>query len=81
MKEVCESDFLLYSRGKYWLFEHWQEDGKNIYGKAKFKDKDQFLVGAGKVLSEDQLAELESGKSITIKQKDGSTYFFNYVNA
>ncbi|HAV3549941.1 TPA: hypothetical protein OUD70_001565 [Acinetobacter baumannii] len=73
-------DSLLYSRGKYWLFEHWQEDGKNIYRKAKFEEKEQFLVGAGKVLSEEQLVDLESGKSITIKQEDGTTLFFKYVD-
>lgn len=48
-----EHDWLLYSKGTYWLFEHWQEDRKNIYGKAKFKDKDQFLEGAGKVLNDE----------------------------
>ena len=73
-------DWALYSRGCYWLFEHWQEDGKNIYGKAKFNDKEQFIAGAGKCLSSDQIETLEKGESISIKQPDGTTYFFKYVN-
>lgn len=73
-------DSWLYSRGVYWLFEHWKEDGKNIYGKAKFKDKEQFIAGAGKYLSSDQMGILEGGESISIKQRDGTTFFFKFVN-
>lgn len=62
-----EYDWALYSRGCYWLFEHWQEDGKNIYGKAKFNDKEQFIAGAGKHLSSNQIETLEKGESISIK--------------
>lgn len=69
-----------YSRGVYWLFEHWQEDGKNIYSKAKFKDRDQFIAGAGKHLNSDQMGILECGESILIKQEDGTTFFFKFVN-
>ena len=75
-----EYDWALYSRGCYWLFEHWQEDGKNIYGKAKFNDKEQFIAGAGKHLSSNQIETLEKGESISIKQPDGTTCFFKYVN-
>ena len=77
---MSEYDLMLYSKGKYWLFEHWREDGKNIYGKAKFEDKANFLAGAGKVLSKKQVADLENGECIIIKQEDGSTFFFKYVD-
>lgn len=73
-------DWLLYSRGCYWLFEHWQENGKNIYSKAKYDTQKEFIKGAGKVLSCEQLDCLKRGESISIKQLDGTTYFFKYVN-
>lgn len=73
-------DWLFYSKGTYWLFEHWQEDGKNIYGKAKYDDKAHFLKGAGKHLNQDQINQLENGKNILLKQPDGTTFFFKYVN-
>ncbi|WP_335954058.1 hypothetical protein [Acinetobacter higginsii] len=73
-------DQFLYSKGKYLLFEHWQEDGKNIYSKAKYPIKENFLKGAGKLLSEKQIEDLEAGESITLKQEDGTTLFFKYID-
>ncbi|HEE6447422.1 TPA: hypothetical protein R7R87_003147 [Acinetobacter baumannii] len=73
-------DQFFYSRGKYWLFEHWQEDGKNIYSKSKYNDKIEFMKGAGKILTDKQISDLESGENILIKQEDGTTFFFKYVD-
>lgn len=70
----------LFSKGKYWLFEHWQEDGKNIYSKAKYPNRIEFIKGAGKLLSEKQIGDLECGESITLKQKDGTTLFFKHID-
>ena len=78
--DLKDIDQFLYSKGKYFLFEHWQEDGKNIYSKAKYSTKDDFLKGAGKLLSESQVEALERGESITLKQEDGTTLFFKYID-
>lgn len=70
----------LYSNGRYFLFEHWQEDGKNIYSKAKYPNRTEFINGAGKLLSKKQIGDLECGESITLKQEDGTTLFFKYID-
>ncbi|HCQ9970219.1 TPA: hypothetical protein OMQ72_003200 [Acinetobacter baumannii] len=80
MKNNCIQNLLLHSQGKYWLFEHWQEDGENIYSKSKYSDKIEFMKGAGKILTDKQIGDLESGESILIKQEDGTTFFFKYVD-
>lgn len=77
---MSKYDWMFYSQGKYWLFEHWQEDGKNIYSKSKYNDKIEFLKGAGKILTDKQIGDLESGENILIKQEDGTTFFFKYVD-
>lgn len=74
------TDIMLYSKGVYWLFEHWREDGKNIYSKSKYQNKEDFLNGAGRWLTSDEITELKNGKSITIKRDDGTSFFFKFVN-
>ncbi|WP_168416490.1 hypothetical protein [Acinetobacter indicus] len=73
-------DLALYSKGKYWLYEHWNEANTNIYGKAKFDSKEDFLKHAGKHLTAEQIETLEQGQSASILQQDGTTLFFKYVN-
>lgn len=74
------TDAMLYSKGVYWLFEHWKEDGKNIYSKDKFNDKDQFIKHCGKFLTLEQVEFIEKGNSMSIEQPDGTTFFFKFVN-
>lgn len=73
-------DEFLYSKGVYYLFEHWQEDKKNIYSKCKYQSKDDLLKGVGKILNTDQLNIIESGKGLILDQPDGTTFFFKFVN-
>ena len=73
-------DWALYSKGRYWLYEHWNETNTNIYGKAKFDSKENFLKHAGKHLTTEQIETLEQGQSVSIPQQDGTTLFFKYVN-
>lgn len=73
-------DSFLYSRGTYWLFEHWNEDGGNIYSKSKYDSELEFLKGAGKLLSAEQLLRVRNGTAVTINQEDGTKLFFKYVN-
>lgn len=78
--DIKNIDWMLYSNGKYWLYEHWNEAKTNIYGKAKFNSKEEFLKHAGKHLTLEQVESLERGKSLSIPQQDGTTLFFKYVN-
>ena len=78
--DIKNLDWMFYSNGKYWLYEHWNEAKTNIYGKAKFESKEDFLKHAGKHLTAEQIESLEKGKSLSILQKDGTTLFFKYVN-
>lgn len=78
--DIKDIDMLLYSNGKYWLFEHWNEQGTNIYSKAKYSDLPALMKGAGKILSYTQLDALERGEAIRMKQEDGTTLFFKYIN-
>lgn len=71
---------LFYSRGIYFLFEHWQEDRKNIYSKAKYATEEEFMKGAGKILTPDELVKLKNGDSIKIERDDGTALFFKFVN-
>ncbi|QVW53798.1 hypothetical protein TaPaz_17 [Acinetobacter phage TaPaz] len=68
----------LYSKGTYWLFEHYDEH--IVYNKYKYALKEDFLKGVGRILTEDQVVALIDGLSITIPQKDGTTFFFKYVS-
>lgn len=74
------TDAMLYSRGVYWLFEHWQEGGNNIYSKAKYSTQDEFLEGAGKYLTSDEIVKLKKGDSVIIPREDGTKFFFKFVN-
>lgn len=67
---------LLFSVGTYYLFEHWDERNKNIYSKCKYPNREEFLKGAGKLLSVDQLMKVYAGESVVVKQEDGTTLFF-----
>ncbi|WP_332605463.1 hypothetical protein [Acinetobacter sp. ESBL14] len=78
--DLKDFDQFLYSKGKYWLFEHWNECGTNIYSKSKYPTKDDFLKGAGKLLNQSQTEALERKESITLKQEDGTTLFFKYID-
>ncbi|MBF7687061.1 hypothetical protein I2F31_02205 [Acinetobacter sp. EC24] len=71
---------MFYSKGTYYLFEHWQIDKGNIYSKAKYDSKEQFLLGAGKLLNTEQIDQLDQGESIYLEQEDGTTYFFKYID-
>ena len=73
-------DWALYSKGKYWLYEHWNEQRTNIYGKAKYNSFDELKVSFKNILSEDQLTQIESNKQMIIEQKDGTALFFKYVD-
>lgn len=68
----------LYSKGTYWLFEHY--DDNLVYSKYKYAHKEDFLNGIGRVLTKDQVVALIDGLSITIPQEDGTTFFFKYVS-
>ena len=70
----------LYSKGNYYLVEHWQEDGKNIYGKGKYPDRESFLKGCSKHLTEQHIKDIDDGKNVTIPQEDGTTLFFKHCN-
>lgn len=70
----------LYSKGKYWLFEHWQEDGKNIYSKAKFNSFNELKRNAEKLLTPSQWKLLEIDKKLSVKKEDGTTLFFKYID-
>lgn len=78
--DIKNIDWMLYSNGKYWLYEHWNEAKTNIHGKAKFDSKEDFLKHAGKHLTPEQIETLEQGQSVSIPQQDGTTLFFKYVN-
>lgn len=75
-----EFDWALYSRGKYWLFEHWNEQRKNIYSKAKYNSFNDLKKAFEKTLSVEQLAQIESDKHVVIEQEDGTALFFKYVD-
>lgn len=68
----------LYSKGKYWLFEHYDEN--LVYNKCKYTYQEDFLKGAGGVLTKDQVVALIDGLCITIQQEDGTTFLFKYVD-
>lgn len=73
-------ELMLYSRGTYFLFEHWREDRKNIYSKEKYQNQEEFLNGKGKLLTSGELIELKKGKSIIIERADGTAFFFKFVD-
>ena len=73
-------ELMLYSRGTYFLFEHWMEDRKNIYSKNKYTTQEDFLNGAGKLLTSSEFIELKKGKSIIIERHDGTAFFFKFVD-
>lgn len=75
---MSEFDWMLYSRGTYWLFEHYDEN--SVYNKSKYAHQEDFLKGAGRMLTKDQVVALIDGLSITIPQEDGTTFFFKYVS-
>lgn len=71
---------MFYSKGNYYLVEHWQEDGKNIYGKGKYPDIESFLKWCGKHLTEQDIKDIDDGNNVSIKQPDGTTLFFKHCN-
>lgn len=80
--KISQKDWgtFLYSKGVYYLFEHWQEDKKNIYSKYKYETREALISGIGKDLSKEQLDVLDSGKGLILEQPDGTTFFFKFVN-
>lgn len=70
----------LYSKGVYFLFEHWQEDRKNIYSKAKYATQEEFLKGAGRYLTSDELMKIKNGESVIIDRDDGTAFFFKFID-
>lgn len=73
-------DQYLYSRGKYWLLEHWNEARTNIYSKAKCETFEQVINGLDKHLTEDHKAELLEKKRLVVDLADGTALFFKYVD-
>lgn len=78
MIKLDESMF--YSKGNYYLMEHWREDGRNIYSKAKHPNREHFIKSYKKYLTEQHIKDIDDGKNVTIPQDDGTTLFFKHCN-
>lgn len=71
---------MFYSKGKYYLMEHWREDGKNIYSKTKHEIREHFLESYKEYLTEEHIKSIDSGENVLIPQPDGTTLFFKHCN-
>ena len=78
MIKLDESMF--YSKGNYYLMEHWRKDGRNIYSKAKHQDRDHFFKSYKDYLTEEHIKAIDNGENVLIKQPNGTTLFFKHCN-
>lgn len=78
MIKLDESMF--YSKGNYYLMEHWKEDKKNIYSKTKHEIRKHFLESYKEYLTEQDIRDIDNGKNVIKEQEDGTTLFFKHCN-
>lgn len=74
------NESMFYSKGNYYLMEHWKEDGKNIYSKTKHEVRKYFLESYKEYLTEQDIRDIDDGKNVIKEQEDGTTLFFKHCN-